>query len=61
MKPNTIIGLAAATIVVVVAAAFGVAQHYRFAVSPLIEERLFEGLEDRLADVAEIEVEHADG
>ena len=61
MKPNTIIGLAAATIVVLVAAAFGVAQHYRFAVSPLIEERLFEGLEDRLADVAEIEVEHTDG
>ncbi|HJO68830.1 MAG TPA: DUF4340 domain-containing protein [Rhodospirillales bacterium] len=61
MRPNTIIGLAVATILVVVAAVFGVAQHYRFAVSPLLEERLFAGLEDRLADVAGIEVEHSDG
>ena len=61
MRPNTIIGLCATTMVVVVAAAFGVAQHYRFALSPLLEERLFRGLEDRLADVAEIKVEHSDG
>ncbi|MDP6603088.1 MAG: DUF4340 domain-containing protein [Rhodospirillales bacterium] len=61
MRPSTIIGLAAATILMVVAAAFGVAQHYRFAVSPLAEERLFPGLEDGLSDVARIEVEHATG
>ena len=56
MKPKAFVGLAAATLVVIVAAAFSIVGHYSAVQTVGSEERVFPDLIDRLNDVAEIEV-----
>jgi len=56
MNPKAFVGLAAATLVVIAAAAFSIVDHYGAVQTVGSEQRVFPDLIDRLNDVAEIEV-----